>query len=174
MKICFLLPAHWSGNLGGAELQVKYIMDALREEGGHEIYYITRETSLSNDNGVKIYQINYGSYLSKFVHYVDYSQVMALLKQIAPDVIYTRVDSSYVGMAARYCKNHNCRLIWHIAHQRDVEKYKIASLKSLLIYPDRKIFEYGIKNADAIIGQAEYQDGLLRKNFGEGLQRNYP
>ncbi len=166
MKVCFILPAHWSGILGGAEIQVRYIMDALRKEGIYDIYYICRSTSLTDDDGIKIYQINQDQFLTKFMRCVDYAQVMKFLEVIQPDIIYTRVDVPYVGMAARYCQKHDCKLIWHIAHVQDVSQYRVKNKRSFLRYIDRKIFEYGVKRADVIIGQAAYQNQLLQKNYG--------
>lgn len=168
MKICFLLPAHWTAVLGGSEIQIKYLIDALIERGDFDITYICRHTAETHIQGVLICRIKHNSAnrLARTIHSLDYFQILNFLEQLSPDAIYTRTDSPYVGIAARYCKHSKCRLVWHIAHQRDVERYKIRDLRSLVGAMDRKLFEYGVRRADVIIGQAKYQDLLLRDNFG--------
>jgi len=70
-----------------------------------------------------------------------------------------------VGIAAAYCRNNPCKLVFHIAHQQDVERYNASGISFLIKYMDRKMYHYGIRHADAIIGQAHYQDDLLKKNY---------
>lgn len=165
MKICFLLISHWSGNLGGAELQVKYIIDSLKKDPTYQLSYICRKTKLADDDGVKIYKVKHNNKLGKYSHAVDNRQIQETLHTIQPDVIYTRASSAYVGIAADYCQKNQCKLVFHIAHQQDVEKYNASGLSFFIKYLDRKIYHNGIRHADAIIGQAQYQDDLLQKNY---------
>ncbi len=174
MKICFLLISHWSGNLGGAELQVKYIIDHLRKDPSFEVYYICRKTKLTEDNGVKIYQVKHNKVLGKYSHAIDSRQIQDFLNTIKPDIIYTRVSSAYVGIVATYAQKNNCKLVYHIAHQDDVERYNTSGVSFLIKYIDRKMYHYGIKHADAIIGQAHYQNDLLQQNYGRSCDAIIP
>ena len=73
----------------------------------------------------------------------------------------------YLGIAARYAVSSPCTLIWHIASARDVQPFRFRSLRTLPFdYIDKKMIEYGIRHADYIFGQAQYQEDLLRQNYG--------
>lgn len=174
--ICFVLDSHWSANLGGAELQVKYLIQELRDKRDITVYYVCRRSAVSVDDGVEVIRLKAGGPLARYFHFVDYFSLMKTLKALRPDYIYTRVDLSYVGIAARFCKQSNCKLIWHIAHERDVSKYVLSDRRSYVKFLDRKIFEYGVRNADIIVGQAAYQNSLLKTNFGRScdlIVRNF-
>lgn len=166
MKACFLLPAHWSHTLGGAEIQARYIMAQLLQRGGARVYYLCRHTTVADDEGASVMKVGASGVLARYMYCVDARRVLQALNTIRPDVLYVRVDSPYLGLAAWYRKRHRCTLIWHIANERDVRRLEWRGLRTLLRFADRKIFEYGIPRADIIIGQARYQDSLLQRNFG--------
>lgn len=49
-------------------------------------------------------------------------------------------------------KKNNCKLIWHIAHDKDVMPLQITSLKNFIFdYIDKKAIEYGMRRSDYII-----------------------
>ncbi len=169
-KICFILPSFYKTNRGGAEIQVGFIIDKLLTNSSYKIFYICRFFRKSDlVNGVTVFQLKPFSLFRKYiVWFTDFFQVLYYLKKIKPDMIYCRVGTAYVGIAAIYIKfmNKKTRLIFHIALQDDVEKFKIKKYARILFdYIDKKFLEYGIRNANYIIGQAEYQNKLLKQNY---------
>ncbi len=174
MRICFLMISHWSGNLGGAEIQVKYIMDYLRSHTTHELSYICRKTSMSNEEEMPIYKIDFDNPVGKRFKIADRSRILKLLKQIQPDVIYTRVSSGYVGIASEYCQQYDCKLVYHIAHVEDVVPYSPTSIGKLPKFFERMLYIKGLKKADAVIGQATYQDELLKQHYGKNCKAIIP
>lgn len=157
--------SHWTGDLGGAEVQVKYIMEYLQKYTNHEICFICRKATLTHENGIKIHKTTSNKFLSRHFKSVDYFSINKLLKNINPDVIYTRVSTAFVGIAAKYAKKNNKKLIYHIAHKNDVTPYKAKKINQLSKLIERIIYLYGLKSADVIIGQATYQDISLQKNY---------
>jgi glycosyltransferase involved in cell wall biosynthesis len=98
---------------------------------------------------------------------LDYARVLDALRQIHPDVIYVRNATAYLGMACRYARSSPCTLVWHIASSEDVGRFRLRGLRTAPFdYIDRKMIDYGIRHAHYIIGQARYQDDLLRRNYG--------
>jgi hypothetical protein len=59
-------------------------------------------------------------------------------------------------------------LLFHTANSPDVEPQK-TKLSKFIIGNILETYytEYGIKNADLIVAQAEYQDELLQKHYGK-------
>jgi len=62
-------------------------------------------------------------------------------------------------------KKNNCKLIFHIAHDRDVHITSYPKLRPWLV-PENKLMQYGIRNAETIIAQTHYQAEQLAKNYG--------
>jgi glycosyltransferase involved in cell wall biosynthesis len=101
---------------------------------------------------------------------LDYFRVQEVLRRIGPDVIYVRGASAYLGIAARYARSSPCTLVWHIPSSGNVEPFRLQSDRSLRTLPfdyiDKKVSEYGVRRAHYIVGQAHYQEDLLRRNYG--------
>ena len=156
--------SHWSSKKGGAELQAKYIASYLESKEDIEIHYICRnfEKPFGSEQVYKL-QTNI---FSKYTYAADRKQVLSILSDINPDFIYQRVLCAFTGIAAWYCKNTKCQMIFHIANSPDVKPsiYKLGKKLPFDVI-ENKWREYGIKNADYIISQAEYQDTLLKKNY---------
>lgn len=167
-KVCFLLPSHFSAKMGGAEYQIKLIIDALQKNGGYDIYYLCRNIASSYvPNGYNTRKVGTAKGLGRYGFVYDFWSLYRELKRLKPHIIYQRVGCAYTGIAALYARRHGVKMIWHIAHDTDVMPPKTFPLKKRIIrYPDLKLREYGIRNADVIIGQTEDQNQLLLKNYG--------
>jgi glycosyltransferase involved in cell wall biosynthesis len=165
MHICFLMPHHWSSSLGGAELQVRYFIEYIKGHTSHQVSMICCNSAVTDDVGVPIHRSHPFLPIRKYSLVADYPSVRMQLARLAPDVVYTRTSTPLVGFAARYCKKHSRTLVYHIAHASDVspprEKGRRAFLKKL----QRPIYEYGLKRAQIIIAQAEYQVAALQDNY---------
>ncbi len=156
---------HWSGATGGAEIQVRYLIEHILRSTQHDVYYVCRKANLTEDNTLNVTQIGYNRFLGRYLKAIDYKNLMAALKEIRPDVIYTRVSSAYVGIAADYCARHGAKLVYHIAHQNDLEPLRVTRVRDLPQTIDRHFFVRGLRRADLVIGQAHYQNELLQKRF---------
>lgn len=174
MKVCFLMLYHSSSVIGGAEVQVDYIVDYLVKNSTHQLYLICRESQINAYKNIKIYKIRFNRNIGKFFLSFDFVSITQILNKIKPDVIYTRTSTSYVGIAAIYCKINSAKLIYHIAHKEDVVPLKYNGLKSLPKMLERWIYLFGLKNASVIIGQAEYQDIALQKNYNRNCSAIIP
>lgn len=165
MRICFLLISHWSANLGGAEQQVKYLADYISENTNHSLHYVCRRTKVLLDGKMVVHQIGSNSGLGKYLKCIDHRAIMNKLETIMPDVVYVRVWSSYLAVAAAYCQKYDKKLIHHIAHQDDVELFKVRTLQEIPKWIDRQFYLKGMAKSNHIIGQAAYQDELLERNY---------
>ena len=165
MKICFLMVSHWTGTVGGAELQVRYIMDYLHRHTSHELSMICRHSKVESEYGAPILRTHAPPVLRRYLKSADYWSVRELLRRIDPDVVYSRVCSPFAGIAARHCRQFDRKLIYHIAHVQDVTPLRASTLRRLPKKLERPLYEYGLRRADVIIGQAKYQDDLLWRHY---------
>ena len=163
-KICFVMETHYDYAIGGAELQVKYILDYLAGLGRFDLYYICRTNRVDLDENYKIYRVN--GINTKIPLFRDFFRVQTALNKIKPDIVYQRVGNAYTGMAAYYCRLNSAKMIWHISHEKELLPVKhILKLTTYRGIIDKRLLEYGIRNTYAIIGQTRKQDELLQNRY---------
>lgn len=178
VRICFLLPSHWSANYGGAEHQTKILLEAMLAHEEFEIIYITRNISRHYvPNGYQIEIIRSVPYSYNIGKITDAVPLLSILKRIRPDVIYQRVGCAYTGFGAFYAKKSNSRLVWHISSDMNVTPYirdKNSTSNLLSRYIEKKVLEYGIKSSTSIIAQTRQQAELLYQHYGRWPNRIIP
>jgi len=164
LRLCILLPSHWASAMGGAEYQVKLLLGGLDQRQNIRVWYLAR--NINETFSSKNYEIRKigSSKGSRFV--LDTPGILRTLKEIEPDLIYSRVGTAYVGIAAAYCRHRPCKLVWHIARDDDVKRAPFSLAGGGMDWLNKKILEYGIRNADAIVAQTSQQAENLSKNYG--------
>jgi glycosyltransferase involved in cell wall biosynthesis len=165
MKICFLMVSHWTGNLGGAEVQVRYLMEHLRLCTQHQLSFVCRYADAQAEHAVEILRTHALPPFGRWSKAADYFSVRRHLRRLMPDVIYTRVSSPYVGFAAAHCQRYGARHVHHIARIEDVMPVRPGHRRPGIFKVERPIYEYGLRRAHAVIAQAKYQDDLLRQHY---------
>ena len=74
-----------------------------------------------------------------------------------------------------YAKKYGAKFIWHIASDDDVApQWKKNFKRKLMTSPDRILLNYGIRNADIIACQTQYQNSILKKRFGRKCDTYIP
>jgi glycosyltransferase involved in cell wall biosynthesis len=172
MKIVFLLKSYNEQCFGGAELQA-YLLASEAKQKEFEVHYIFVSTGKSFTKKLDIHlhpirEKKWARKLGRNGSFVYYFAIMRKLREINPDFIYQRVAIAFTGIAANYAKKNTCKMIWHIANEPDVKPLHVRKrLKSVCEYIDKRFVEYGIRHANYIIGQADYQEELLLKNYNK-------
>ncbi len=166
-RLCILLGGHFSNAQGGAEYQAGCIADEVVKRGEFEVFYLARSTQPSyRPPGYHLVQIAGENWLNRHAFFFDAVDLYRLLAEIRPDVIYQRGLMAYTGIAAWYAKRNRCRLVFHIAHDFDVSSPASFLPKGGIFKAiDRRIGEYGIYRADAIIAQTRRQSELLKAYY---------
>jgi len=177
-KICFLLENYFEYTKAGAELQAYLIAKKLAKK--YKIHYIFiknpdfgREKIRRIDEGINLHTLKNHNYriFGKFF-FLNYHELSRLLDCIDPDVIYQRGDRAHIGIAARWCKTENKKLVLGISMDRNCSKKNILNLKNKFFsFPCKIINGFftfnGIKNVDLIVAQTYHQKKLLMKNFNK-------
>jgi glycosyltransferase involved in cell wall biosynthesis len=154
--------------MGGSQYQAKCLMEILIKKKSYEIYYVTRNSKpgFQAKDGYQLIDIGSSNFAKSYGFYFDFFKLKRALDAIQPDIIYQRVGGAYTGISAYYSKQNNCKMIWHIAHDSDVQPYFQQNLLRGKKFIDKKILEYGLRNATHIVAQTSNQADLLFQNYG--------
>ncbi len=159
---------HFSVTIGGAQYQAKCIVDELKKVENYEIYYLARAVdSQFYPQGYQIVKIAEHKGLRRYAFFFDARRLLRLLKDIRPDVIYQRGLKSYTGIAAYYANRHSCKMIFHTAHDRNVQP-KVTNWLTLQLpfqIIENSIAEYGLKMVEHIVVQTKQQADMLHSNY---------
>lgn len=166
-RLCILMPSHWAANAGGAEYQVRSLIDAVLRSGGFEVHYVARNVDLSySANGYCIHRVHAARSLAG-TYVLDTLAVLRILWKIRPVVVYQRVAGAYTGAAAFFARRTGARMVWHVSSDRDLIPQEFpASWRWPLQRLNRRMIAYGASAADAVVVQSQNQRELLRRHFG--------
>lgn len=165
-RLCFLVQSHYSHTMGGAEYRCKLVIDQLMGNNSFEIYYACRNVDPNFvPNGYHIVKI--GNRLSSYSIYFDMFGLLSALKKIHPHVIYQNGGSGDTGVAALYARKHGANLVHQICNDNTLRSFDGLRLKTRVKnWLNGFLLDYGMKNANTIIGQSTDQDRLLRERYG--------
>lgn len=167
-RLCIIVPHHWAAKMGGSQYQVKCLLEQLVPLERYEIFWLAGSCDPQyQPQGYSLVPLlPPGSSGRKFSRFLGIRRLWKQLKQIGPDLIYQRVGCEYTGIAAFYAKQHRCRMIWHAAHDDEVQPFQkgLGSWRSMRRF-NKALLEYGIRHADAIVTQTEQQAELLERCY---------
>lgn len=164
------MQGHWSKLMGGAQYQVKCIIEALQGTDAYEIFFIARNY---NENyvpqGYKLIGLKYPRKTRRgaVVMLSDFYNIPAVLRKLRPDIVYQRVACWQTGLSAHWARKHGSKMVWHISSDMDVTPPAGLRLgmRNLVKYINFALIKYGILHADRIIAQTGDQSRLLKKYY---------
>ena len=170
-KIAILYPAHYEQSSGGAEIQILYLINACKQQNW-EIHYIFEDkgTNIKNKENIVLHPLckmkNY-----KFCGkgwFLYEKQILRELNAIKPDTIYTRIGSSWIGIATSYAKNHKVKHAHALASDSSVTRKLLGKpLYPLFSQIETYYINKGLVGADVIIAQNVFQQQMLSKRYGK-------
>jgi glycosyltransferase involved in cell wall biosynthesis len=121
VRVCIVMPSHWSAKFGGAELQVRLLAERLVEDGRFELHFVAANADPAHrPAGYALHRLPSRRRIAG--QYLLHAPALArCLHEIAPDVLYQRVGSLLSGVAARYSRVAGRPLVWHVASDNDLE-----------------------------------------------------
>ncbi len=175
VRLCLLTPTHWLAFMGGAQYQVKCLLEALLPLDRYDIYCIARRVPPEfTPEGYRLLRIE-GPAQRRLGMLMDAPALQRLLGRIRPDVIYQRVGCGHTGLAAHYARRNGCRLIWHVAHDDEVTPGKFpGAAHALYRFLEKRSIEYAIRHAGHIVAQTAQQAELLRAHYGRQVDAVVP
>lgn len=156
--------------MGGAEYQIKCLINKLMTVGEFEINYLARDFNpIFRPEGYTIKRISNNGRLTRFGYFFDTFNLWKSLNTIKPDVIYQRVGCAYTGITALYAKRHGCDLVWHVSSDSDVQprfQQRCFRASSVPYQIEKTLTEYGLRNCRTIVVQSKDQDDYLGRFYG--------
>lgn len=154
-----------SAHIGGVEWQTTLMAKwlAARE---YDISMLTWDTDhpenqiIDKVKLIKICHENAGFPGLRFFH-PKWTSLIQAMKAADADIYYQNCGECVTGQAALWCKKNKKKFVYSVANDVDVQK-NLPEMKKLR---DRILYRYGIKNADKIIVQTEFQKKLLKQSF---------
>jgi len=152
--------------VGGESVQHVLLARAWRDLG-HEVTMIVhdhgqgRVTDVDGIRAVAPYARNEGLPVLRFAH-PRLTGMIGAMREIDADVYYQSPAGAPTGITAWFCRRYHKRFIARIASDLAC----IPGKQLIRLWRDRKIYEYGLRNADLIVAQSEQQRTLLRHNYG--------
>lgn len=167
-KISLILGSYWGQCQGGAELQAHYLeKEALRLGWDTHYSFLSDGNRYENHEKTILHPINMKKIWTKLgnIKYPYAGHLFHSLSQVKPDIIYQRGGLSFTGVAAFYAQRNNCKFIFHIAADWDVKPVAIP-WKKFYLMPEYQLMQYGIKKADIVIAQTQFQKKKLNRHYG--------
>ena len=173
-RICFvgltnlpvLAPEFEQHGIGGAELQQTLLAKALARRG-YQVSMVVGDYGQQDGavwSGVRTYKASRpqeGVPILRFVH-PRWTKLIAALRRAAADVYYVSPAGVHVGQVALWASRNGRRMVLRIASDADCDPARLV----ISFWRDRKLYEYGLRRADAILAQSVNQQELLRRNYG--------
>lgn len=153
--------------MGGAQYQIKCLLEYLQSLDKYEIDYIARRAPGNVEiDGYRIHRIGRGAGKPRFGYASDGPELYKALRQLRPHVIYQRVGCAYTGIAAYYSGRNGSRLLWHASSDADLARSKrIARHNLVQSFLEDSFLAYGIRHADRVVVQSVQQERLLADNY---------
>ena len=96
----------------------------------------------------------------RFLH--PHSTSLWAAMRVADADVYYQSNASYnTGLTAWFCGRHRKRFAFRVSS----DAYCVPGRQLIRLYRDRKVYEWGVRRADLILAQTEYQRKLLHTHF---------
>jgi glycosyltransferase involved in cell wall biosynthesis len=174
MKVCFfglenlpVLAREFNQHgIGGEQVQQTLLAKALTRRG-HDTCMVVADYGQEdgavwdNVRTFKAYNPTDGIPIFRYIHPRG-TGIWSALKRADADIYYTSCAGMHLGLLAMFCKRYRRRLVFRVAHDRDCEPDNLL----IKYWRDKKLYEYGLKNCDAILVQSLKQQQAICINYG--------
>ena len=90
------------------------------------------------------------------------TRLLSALIAADADIYYQSPAGAYTGITAWFCRATGRRFIFRVASDSDCEKEH----GRIQFWRDRKLYNYGLRRADMVAAQTQFQAQMLRENHG--------
>jgi glycosyltransferase involved in cell wall biosynthesis len=174
MKICFvgpdnlpvLAPEYRQHAIGGESVQQTLLGRALARRG-HDVSMVVWDYGQIDGaqwEGIRVlkaYRPDAGLPVLRFIH-PRWTGMWSALTRADADLYYTSCAGMHVGLAALFCRRHRRGFVFRTASDTDCDGSRLL----VRFARDRRLYEYGLRQADAILVQSASQAETLARNYG--------
>jgi glycosyltransferase involved in cell wall biosynthesis len=174
VRICFvglenlpvLAPEFERHGIGGAQVQQTLLAKALVRRG-FPVSMVVGDYGQEDGaiwSGVrtyKAYSAHEGIPVVRFVH-PRWTKLCAALRRAAADVYYVSCAGAQVGQVAMWAARNGRGMIFRAASDADCDPERVL----ISFWRDRKLYEYGLRRAAAVLTQSAKQQELMQSKYG--------
>ena len=173
IRVCFLglrvypiLAGFPDAYLGGAEVQQCLIASYLARRG-YQVSCATWDYGQPDEaevEGITFYktcELKAGMRYLRYFH-PRWTSLWDALRRADAEVYYQRCAGAETGLVAAFCRRHDRKFVFSAASETDFDLERAIIPR----WFDRRLYVYGLRQANAIIAQTETQRAMLRSNFG--------
>jgi len=160
------LPLGGFDYVGGAEMQQARLARVLAARG-HDVWMVSADFGQADGvavGGVRVaraYRPFAGVPGVRFFH-PRWSGIASALDRVRPDIVYQRTAGGLTGQVALWARAHGRRFVFACAHDFDTLRRS-----PFLGNPrDRWLFDFGLRHADPVLAQSEFQVESLWRHRG--------
>jgi glycosyltransferase involved in cell wall biosynthesis len=172
-SIAFILQTFYGDHIGGAERQVQILSQGLRDCGWKTAYICERERDKPRFEVVEGMQVFALPERKKRAAWKNYSKLKAAVTESKADILYQRMRHPYTGLSALAAQALKKPLVWAAASTADVIRGKdlrfasyAFAFRDALMHPlNRRLEDYGVRHADAVVLQTAQQKKLLQDHY---------
>jgi len=175
-KICFvgadnypvLNPAKGNEYFGGESVQQTLLARAFRDLG-YDVSMVVQDYGQPQGeliDGIRVWKtfdVRAGVPVLRFL-YPRMTSILSALKRADADIYYQSCAGMMTGVVAWFCRRYGRKFIFRLAHDSDC----IPGEQIIRLWRDRKIYEYGLRQAGLIAAQGVKQVALLKDNYQLG------
>lgn len=155
---------------GGAEVQM-YLLARSFAERDYDVHMVTLDHGQPDGemiDGVRVwraYARNSGIPVARFLH-PRATGLLRALSRAGADVYLQSCAGMATGLTAWFCRRRGSAFVYRVAHDTDC-----MPERQLIQYArDRKLYEYGLRQADAVVAQSRNQKQMLADNYRLGSE----
>jgi glycosyltransferase involved in cell wall biosynthesis len=162
------MPGHWTDVMGGAQYQVKCLLERLTATQQFDISYLARNYDPRyQPDGYRLIKIAAERGVRRYGFWFDAPRLLQLLRQWRPQILYQRIGCAYTGIAAHYARKSGCRMVWHVSSDNDLApRPPLRNLQQGIRYVDWRLLQYGVRQAGHIVAQSRGQAERLEQCYG--------
>lgn len=174
MKICFLglenlpvlAPEYNQHGIGGEEVQHTLLARSLARRGHHVSMVVydygqPDATAWDRVTTYKAYRADAGIPVLRFAH-PRWTGVWSALRRADADIYYVSCAGMHLGLLALFCQHYRRTSVFRVAHDTDCDPARLL----VRYWRDRKLYEYGLRHAGAILVQTHSQQRAMLANYG--------
>jgi glycosyltransferase involved in cell wall biosynthesis len=173
-RLCFvnlhaypaLVPHLQEERIGGEEVQHS-LLAGMFAKAGYDVSLVTGDFGQPDGeqvDGVRVltsYSDTEGVPVIRFLH-PRWTRLHAALKRADADLYYVSCAGALVGQVRWFAERHRRRVIFRVASDTDCDPQRLLVPTAR----DRWLYHYGLRGADVVLAQTEFQQGLLQTHYG--------
>lgn len=168
LRLCVLLPVHWSAIMGGSQYQAKLLIERLLERYDVDIHYLTVQCAPDHrPEGYVLHRFSGRGGIRRYGYFFDALRLYRTLRKLRPDIVYQQVGCAHTGIAAWYARRAGALMVWRVSSDRSVTPERIPWWKPHHLI-ERAFLEHGIRNAHVILAQTRTQQARLAEHYRRG------